>query len=213
MEKKHLTFKGDDYKLDWKKIEKYVDSGKNLNIIPAGQPLSLLGLSLYYSKYDIAKSLILQGADVNLTYDKNSPPILEVCLDDDIQMLKLLVENGADFNWKDSDGNSLLHHSVSTYSYNVSKFLLEECKLNPNIMNNRRNTPLAVLRPSINYSARMVKIASLLLSYGAEINYLSSFDKSTLIKLNLFPVKFTISEIDSMDGENSKHWSDEFINY
>jgi ankyrin repeat protein len=61
-----------------------------------------------------------------------------------IEIIKLFLENKFDFNIKDRNGKGTLHHFCSNRSANLKtlKFLVEECKVDINLLNKSRQTCL-----------------------------------------------------------------------
>lgn len=62
------------------------------------------------NRYLIAKRLVEQGADVNLKNGDGRAPIHVACEKWSLEMLNLLLDNGADVNLGDKYGDTLLHY-------------------------------------------------------------------------------------------------------
>jgi hypothetical protein len=89
-----------------------------------------------------------------------------------IDILEVLVSNGADINKLDDDGEAILHYAISDFIYiearpKVVKWLLDR-GADPNLKNSRGETPLHLV--SWSYHIRVNEVAKLLLEYGAEMN-------------------------------------------
>lgn len=77
----------------------------------------------YNSKKGIELAL-KDGANIN--YQQNElTPLLRVIEKNNFEFVKLLVENGADYNARDQDGNSCLMKAIENNFTNIAKFLLE----------------------------------------------------------------------------------------
>ena len=62
-----------------------------------------------------------------------------------MRILKYLLNNNADVNWIDSEGESPLHLSCRQFKYFPVLETLLEHNANPSIQNNEKNTPLHLL--------------------------------------------------------------------
>lgn len=71
----------------------------------------------------IISSLLSIGANANARTNEDITPLHSVT---DIEALKVLIENGADINIKDSEGNSLLFTAVHKYMYEFANYLIEK---------------------------------------------------------------------------------------
>lgn len=131
--------------------------------------------------------LIKQGADVNFScpYDKDEyrTKLHSAAKNGSIELVKLLIENGANVNARDKYGETPLHHSIyhsvldeTQSNNNVSKEeivkLLIENGADVNAKNNNEKTPL--------HYAESVTIAKLLINNGANINAKSKYGRNVL---------------------------------
>jgi ankyrin repeat protein len=80
------------------------------------------------------------------------------------KVVQLLLENSADVNTTDKDGNSPLHHACSRGHTDVVRLLLKN-DANVNAINNEDNTPLYI---ACRYGHTIV--VKLLLENGANVN-------------------------------------------
>lgn len=71
----------------------------------------------------------------------------------DVELAKVVIDNGADIDDKDRNGNTALHYCVYYKNYELMKYLVDN-GANVNIQDNNGNTPLmlAVMRGYKNFS-------------------------------------------------------------
>ena len=107
-----------------------------------------------------------QGHDINIknySYCKNT--ILHLASSyNHIPVINVLLDNGADINLKNDDGNTSLHIACNFGLYNVALKLIE-AGADVNLANNQNNTPLH-LACYRNHE----KITSLLIKSGSDLN-------------------------------------------
>ena len=119
--------------------------------------------------YDEALILINEGADINARIGPTNTTILmQASRAGDVDSVKLLLQNGADPNLKDTMGWAALHHTAipskkTNHSY-VAKLLLES-GADINIKDNKKRTPL---HRAAQYGYKESVI--LFLEYGADPN-------------------------------------------
>ena len=84
--------------------------------------------------------------------------------DDDCELAKIIINNGADLDIKDRNGNTALHYCVYYKNYKLMELLIKE-GADLNIQDNNGNTPLqlSVMRGYTNFS-------NLLINNGADKN-------------------------------------------
>lgn len=95
---------------------------------------TLLYVSVEKDLLEIVKLLIKRGADINVKSDKSATVLHAACLSGCYQMLKFLLENGAntDINSVNADGATPLYIAARNGDYKVIKLLLD-CGADPNI--------------------------------------------------------------------------------
>jgi ankyrin repeat protein len=116
--------------------------------------------------YDRVLSLIKTGANVNMSNSEGTTPLMWVLKgyqndSKKLEVIKLLLENGADINSEDKKGNTVLFYSLLEDDYSIAKYLLDnggnikyKSKLNG-------HTPLSY---AISYSS--TRMVDFLINYG-----------------------------------------------
>lgn len=124
---------------------------------------------------DVVKLIIsTQGFDINLKNDKGETALMIAVLEKDYKMFKYLLDNRANVNAKDNNGNTALIKLVKNADYpealKILKLLLEN-NANPNITNNQGESALSIFRSRKTF-ANKYSCNELLKSYnGSEIGY------------------------------------------
>lgn len=127
---------------------------------------SSLELAVRHENIEIAEFLIKNGIDVNTVEEDfgHSPLYKAAITNNDLHMVKLLVENGANINQKDKYGESILYEATAYENIEIVKFLVDN-GVDVNIQNNDGCTALH----NAIYSERM-DIAKILVDAGADVN-------------------------------------------
>jgi ankyrin repeat protein len=115
---------------------------------------------------EMLKLLLTAKADPNI--GKGNLPLMVAVNNADIGAAKLLLENGANPNIHDHDGNTPLHEA--TFSSKLDKkviVLLLENKADPNVRNRFGRTPLDSIRSVNMLPDQKTEIIALLHQYGA----------------------------------------------
>ena len=76
------------------------------------------------NKLEVVRTLIKHGAKVNALSDTQSTPVRSACYMTSIDVVKCLVENGADIHHPNVNGGTCLINSVQ--SVELCKFLIEK---------------------------------------------------------------------------------------
>ncbi|MBL4676227.1 MAG: ankyrin repeat domain-containing protein [Mucilaginibacter sp.] len=86
-----------------------------------------LGLACYFGHYDIARYVVLKGADVNKPSDNgfNVYPLHSAAAGDFTSTARMLVENGANVNVKQRSGATPLHSAAQNGNLELLILLLE----------------------------------------------------------------------------------------
>ncbi|OTA99657.1 hypothetical protein M426DRAFT_27331 [Hypoxylon sp. CI-4A] len=121
--------------------------------------LSLAAMSGYSS---IVKLLLDRGANPDAGDVYGGPPLLRAIDQNSLECVRLLVDHGVDYRFKDFLGRGILHACAINSRSMVLRYLLKELDLDPNIQGDGGETPLhdAVERNSD-------AVARILLEYGA----------------------------------------------
>lgn len=87
-----------------------------------------LGLACYFGRYDIARYLVLKGADVNRPSDNgyNVYPLHAAVAGNFTSTAAMLIENGADVNVKQQKGTTPLHFAAQNGNLELIILLLEK---------------------------------------------------------------------------------------
>lgn len=94
------------------------------------------------NKYEIAKMLIDNHADINLSNKNGQIALHYAASKNNLQMLNLLLENESNINTRDKYGHTPLHRSVSKGNIPITKALLASKRAIIDVSDNRGNTPL-----------------------------------------------------------------------
>lgn len=86
---------------DIKTVQLFIDHGANINIMSDYYGYSLLHLACMEGKYDMAKLLVKNGANVNTTNKFGSSCLEDSIKNNDIKCVKLLLNHGAFFTQKE----------------------------------------------------------------------------------------------------------------
>ncbi|MDA0030163.1 ankyrin repeat domain-containing protein [Brachyspira hyodysenteriae] len=74
-------------------------------------------------EYDIIKALVDAGADVNVKNFKLVTPLMFSAGVNDIETMKLLIENGADIEHKNKDGERALEFAIRKEQKEAADYL------------------------------------------------------------------------------------------
>ena len=132
---------------------------------------------------ELAKLLLIKGADVNEKDYSQRTPLHRSCKTSNFEISKLLVSNGADVNAKTSGQQTPLHLSCEKSNFEISHLLVSN-GADVNAKDSGQRTPLHFSCANSNY-----EISHLLVSNGA---------KNEKNKWNKTPLEI------AMDGNNSK---------
>lgn len=155
------------------KVERYLRRDQNISRFAT----PILHLAIQNNRYHIVKYLIEKGADIEApdSYDGNALHLANYVNHDDtctVDIIILLLNNGANMSAVDCHGNSPLIDAVDAGYYNIVKILLDAGS-DPNHVNQRHETAL-------HFASRdaELNIIKLLLEYGADATILNDKGKS-----------------------------------
>merc|ERR1712034_261816 len=115
---------------------------------------------------DIVEYLIQNKADVNLrTIEVGITPLSLATLKDNFEIVKILLDNGADVNKTTSDGRTPLHFAAEFGSFEIAEHLIRnkadiDCRTFKH-----KETPLTIAAIANNF-----EIIKILLENGADVN-------------------------------------------
>jgi ankyrin repeat protein len=78
---------------------------------------------------EVIEALCILGANVNVIGYCAKSPFDKCCCRGNLEAAKLLVSFGADFNKEDYSGENALYYAVTSGFLNVTKYLVENCKM------------------------------------------------------------------------------------
>lgn len=114
----------------------------NLLFSPEQLNWTPLMIAVSGGKYEIAKMLLENHADVNISNKTGQIALHYAASKNNLQMLNLLLENGSNINTRDKYGMTPLHRSVSKGNIPITKALLASKKAIIDVSDNLGNTPL-----------------------------------------------------------------------
>jgi ankyrin repeat protein len=119
------------------------------------------------------RNLIQKGADVNQKDHLGRTPLFLVTNDEHLDILKLLIEHGADPYHKDKENRSILHYCTRLKTIKTAQYYLDNFNLNINAQDNEGLTPLMSCVRSLPMQSNMAGILQVYIDHGADINVLS----------------------------------------
>lgn len=102
-----------------------VDNGADVFAID-GEGVGILDIAIKFKRYDVVQFCIDIGIDPNITKRKSGilPIILASCFND-VEMIKLLIKNGAKIDGLDKSGMCASDYALKMGQKDVAKFLEE----------------------------------------------------------------------------------------
>lgn len=92
-----------------------------------------LAVELWQEEVEIVQSIINSGIDINYHVNDNNDTILhDACSSDNVELVLLLLANGADMNKQNKEGYTPLHCACYIGSLGVVKIFLERPELGAN---------------------------------------------------------------------------------
>jgi len=127
-DKNELLFKA-VIKGDKAKVEKLIKEGADVNYIKEVGPswkMNMLITSITNKRFDIAKVLIENKADVNWRDAFKTSAILYAASSGNIELVELLLANGSNINDNDGQGNNVLTAAKESKNDDMIKFVTEK---------------------------------------------------------------------------------------
>ncbi|WP_196887303.1 ankyrin repeat domain-containing protein [Aureivirga sp. CE67] len=118
-------------KNDFKKTEKLIKKGGNVNYIKQSEPwmkVNLLCTAVNNNNLKIAKLLLENQADVNWKDGFKTSAILYAASNGNLEMIKLLLEYGANINDNDGNKNTVLTAAKESKNKDVIEFVEKKLK-------------------------------------------------------------------------------------
>jgi ankyrin repeat protein len=141
---------------------------------------------------EIVRYLISVGVDVNLT-DRTSSTPLHYCTWNNMEIIRILLENNANPNAQNELGNTLYHHIFGHYrregKENLVRFLhlLHKFNANPNVQNDGGETALHKCLQHIGDLHDQIKLVDFMLRQGADPNIKDIFERTPIYHLLFLP--------------------------
>ena len=156
-------------------------------------PLMNLCLSTYWDgQFELAQLLLRYGSDVNCVASdafNNGTALMFATSSANIDLVQLLIENGALIDAFDSDGSTALRYAVNQNLYSIAELLLSK-GANPNIIFSFNGNTRSYLQNAL--SVNYIEMAKLLINYGADVNFTDSVGDSM--------VKYAILAANSLEA-------------
>lgn len=145
-------------------INLHLAAGNDVNRIILGKG-TLLQVASRSGNGELVKSLVEAGADTNLVSDVDDQPPLTLAIRlDDLEILKLLIDNGADVNGMDGQGRTPLFKTLKPDRPAARQFLID----NGADVNKSLNGGVTVIVEAI--SSRNIGATSQLIASSADID-------------------------------------------
>ena len=153
-------------------LQKVLDKGANVNWSNIFGFSALMG-ACSSGNYEICSRLIELGADINALDDWKYSALHYLCKkgDDNVDILRLLLQNGADIYSTTNDDSNSLHLAARSVSLKIVKELLL-IGFDPNLLNTKFETPLhSVLSyGQTGNETKVLEVVKVLVEAGARID-------------------------------------------
>jgi len=107
-------------------VKQFLDNGMNVNARSADSGQSALHKAVAYGQGKMAQFLIEAGAELDVPdKDREITPLGEAAMRMDSDMVRLLIQAGANVNFRNSDGETPLHAATWSGDADVVKLLIQ----------------------------------------------------------------------------------------
>lgn len=121
---------------DVKLAAEALKEGADVNLTDKSNSMPVLMLTITFGQIETAKLLIEKGADVNITDAKGNTPLLIACANNRVEIIKPLLEKGADPDKENSNRHNSISKAVSKKFYDTAKLVMNSnvpFKLTPHL--------------------------------------------------------------------------------
>ena len=133
---------------------------------------NLVNVAVSANKIDIVRILLKEYKISADRLDENEmTPLIIAIKNGSLELVKLLLSNGAKVARKDGDGATPIAHAVTSNNIEIAECLLKKSKKNINDFSFMENPPLLLA-----LERKYFKMAEILIKYGAKINVKSCED-------------------------------------
>ncbi|MEW5924150.1 MAG: ankyrin repeat domain-containing protein [Candidatus Zixiibacteriota bacterium] len=155
-------------------IKLLADRGANLQIRD-NDSMSVLGGAAYSGQPDAAALLIELGADVNEAPNRHGhTPLFAAIWSNRVNVARVLIESGADLEYRNPHGETALHIAVSRGNQEIAQLLLD-AGMNVDVTGSHSDPPL------LHAVWGSVETVNWLIDHGAEVNALTDSSSAPLV--------------------------------
>lgn len=159
---------------------KYYLQDRSVIFVKDAQKRTTLQIAAMNQYYDLVQYLILVGVDLDAQDNMSLNPFLWGCIHNDLKLVKIMVDAGADLNKLTRFGGNGLTPAAEKGNLEVVEYLLTCTDINPNHTNYLGWTALIEAIILNDGGAKQQKIVELLLSHGADPNMVDAYGKTPL---------------------------------
>ncbi len=130
--------------------------------------------------YDLVQYLIMIGVDINAQDHKSFNPFLWGCINNDVKLVKIMVNAGANIEVLTRFGGNGLVPAAEKGNVETVEYLLKETEINPNHTNYLGWTALIEAIILNDGGVKQQKVIELLLTHGSDPNMVDPYGKTPL---------------------------------
>jgi ankyrin repeat protein len=111
-----------------KVIKKLLNAGANINIVDEGSKHSLLCEAVISGEPEILSALIEKHPDLDIqnTTEEHETPLISACILNEIDLVEMLVEAGANLNIRNARGKTALDYAYMELNFLIVEYLTEK---------------------------------------------------------------------------------------